>query len=131
MQINNFTISFFRQCRLKVIDLLRIGLIISLLYTFACIPRRTTLDAIYLLPQGYEGVVLIFFDEPDGVELETEGSQYVYKILADGVLRVKNHGQGGLIVTGLRYFYVNENGERQPLEYLYQNRIRTSVKIKR
>ena len=31
---------------------------------------------------------------------------------------MKTHGQGGLIVTGEKYFYVNENGERQPLEYL-------------
>ena len=48
-----------------MIKLLRIGLIISLLFSLACIPRRTTLDAIYLIPQGYEGVVIVFFDEPE------------------------------------------------------------------
>ena len=66
MRVNNFATSFFNKRNLKPITLLRVGLIALLLCNFACIPRRTTLDAIYLIPQGYEGAVLIFFDEPDG-----------------------------------------------------------------
>ncbi len=118
MRVNNFATSFFGNHGLKVVDLLRVGLIISLLFNVACIPLRTTLDAIYLIPQGYEGVVVIFFDQPNGIEPESEGGQYVYKIPADGLLRVKTHGQGGLIVSGEKYFYVSENGEREEINYL-------------
>ena len=73
-------------------------------------------NEIYLIPKGYTGDVIIFFDQPDGVTPEMENGSYVYKIPADGILKVKT--QGGVGIFTKSFYYVDENNQREKLKTL-------------
>jgi len=73
-------------------------------------------DGIYLLPEGFTGGVVIFFDRPDGVMPEMEDGRYVYEIPRDGILKVRSS-------TGSRflrrdYYYLSDDGTRRKVESL-------------
>jgi hypothetical protein len=70
---------------------------------------------IYLVPQGYEGPVLVVFEQPSGVPAEYEGRARRYTAPTNGVLltqvsRVKHAYQA-------EFFYVDEGGVRTRLFY--------------
>jgi hypothetical protein len=69
-----------------------------------------------LIPKGYRGDVIILFDQPDGVTPEIEKGLYVYKIPEDGILKVKT--KGVIAYVNMIYYYVDEDNERQKVEYL-------------
>src|SRR4051812_41939985 len=73
-------------------------------------------NEIYLIPKGYIGDVIIFFDQPDGVIPEVENGSYVYKIPEDGILKVKT--QGGVGIFHKDFYYIDANNQRQKIEYL-------------
>jgi hypothetical protein len=56
----------------------------------------------------------MLFDQPNGVELETEGGIFVYPIPPDGVLKVTNKGYSGMV--NLSYFYVDSDGRRSKID---------------
>ncbi len=64
---------------------------------------------IYLIPQGYEGPILVIFDQADGQPPKYEGRARVYEIPADGVVRTQLQETRGYHAE---FFYVNEKGER-------------------
>lgn len=92
------------------------GLIVLVLISGSCFLKSNPTDGIYLIPQGYKGDVIIFFNQPDGVLPETENGLYVYKIPEDGVLKVRTQGATGAVNPS--YFYLGKNNERQRVEYL-------------
>lgn len=73
-------------------------------------------DGIYLMPSGYVGTVIIVYDQPDGVVPEVEDGYYAYKIPPSGVLKVRTPPYLGIV--NLKYFYVDEGGERQEVRYI-------------
>ena len=73
-------------------------------------------DGIYLMPRDYVGSVVILYDQPDGVVPDVEGDYYVYKIPSSGVLRVRTSPYLGIV--NLKYFYVDQAGERQEVKYI-------------
>jgi hypothetical protein len=97
------------------IKLFSVGFFILILLNSGCFLNHPR-NGIYLIPKGYTGDVIIFFNQPDGVTPEVENGLYVYKIPEDGVLKVKSKGITGIV--NLSYFYVNESNERQKIEYL-------------
>ena len=74
-------------------------------------------EAVYLIPKGYTGPVVIFFDQPDGVTPEVENGFTVYKIPGDGFLKVKT--KAIYKINEQIFYYVDETGERTEIEYLY------------
>lgn len=90
------------------------GFIITFLLNNSC--SLFNRNGIYLIPKGYTGDVIIFFDQLDGVVPEVENNLYVYKIPKDGVLKVKPRGVSGIV--NLKYFYVIENNEKREIKYL-------------
>lgn len=73
-------------------------------------------NGIYLIPSGYVGAVVILYDQPDGVIPEVEGGYYVYEIPPSGVLKVRTPAYVGIV--NLKYFYVDQAGERQEVKYI-------------
>lgn len=73
-------------------------------------------DGIYLMPSEYIGTVIIVYDQPDGVVPEVEGGYYVYKIPPSGVLKVSAPPYLGIV--DVKYFYVNQAGERQEVKHI-------------
>lgn len=92
------------------------GLIILVLLNGSCFLTPRPTDGIFLIPQGYTGDVIIFFNQPDGVIPEVEKGLYVYKIPKDGILKVRTQGVTGKV--NLAYYYLGKNNERQRIEYL-------------
>lgn len=90
--------------------------ILCLLSYMASCGYLRTKDGIYLVPKGYEGEVLIVFDQPDGVTPTIEDGLYVYKIPEDGVLKVKSPLETGFV--NLKYFYIDDSGRREEIRYL-------------
>ena len=98
------------------VKLFLFGFILLTLVNNSCSLISIPTDGIYLIPKGYTGDVIIFFNQPDGVIPETENGLYVYKIPEDGVLKVKTPGVKGIVRAS--YFYVDKNNERQEIKYL-------------
>lgn len=73
-------------------------------------------DGIYLIPKGYTGEVVIVYDQPDGLMPELENGLYVFRIPENGIMKVKPPLVEGIVEHS--YFYVDENNEKQKLEYL-------------
>lgn len=68
---------------------------------------------IHLIPDGYEGPVVVVFDDPKGKFLEqNEKGAFVYKIPPSGELRVKGPRPGPEI-HALRFFYDKAGGPPQ------------------
>lgn len=69
----------------------------------------------HLIPDGYVGPVVIVFEDPSGEPpVHDEGRGVVYKISADGVLRLSTPApEAGLYL--ISYFYVGDDGSRKEI----------------
>ena len=82
------------------------------LATAGCAERSQ--NEIHLIPEGYVGPVVIFFNQPDGQPLE-DGKR-VYRVGADGIARVAASPNPGLSSSEIRkYFYVAADDSRREL----------------
>lgn len=57
----------------------------SLLLLSHCAPR--TEDAVYVLPDGFEGNAVVLFDQPSGAQPEYSAGYRVYRIPRSGILK--------------------------------------------
>lgn len=64
----------------------------------------------FLIPENYQGKILIIFKEGCGTQLEKTDEGIIYKIPNDGMLIIDNEFKTGL--TEHRYFYVDSLGIR-------------------
>jgi uncharacterized protein DUF6843 len=84
---------------------------IFLLLGAACV-RTCSEPEIHLIPAGYEGPVLIIFDDPAGVRERRERATRVYEIPSNGVLRTRFGPNPGW--SRPDYYYVDPTGRRTP-----------------
>ena len=97
---------------LKIIVRLIIALNLSCV-TFA---KPTEID--YLIPQDFTGGVIIVFNQPDGITPETSNDgTVIYRIPKDGLIKVKAPLKN--VPYEFKYYFVDEKGNRTPIEYLY------------
>ncbi len=73
-------------------------------------------DTIRLIPEGYEGAVIIIFNQEDGAPKEYEGDKRVYRIPESGVLRTQFEPNYG--IQNHQFFYVDNNGERTEIPFV-------------
>lgn len=84
---------------------------------------------IHLIPKGYEGPVIIVFDQQNGVPEKYENGSRVYEIPNDGVLRTqfKPQEEGYIPMEKLKYYYYDSNG-RNEITYLpTTNEVKDSI----
>jgi hypothetical protein len=56
------------------------------------------------------------FEQADGILPDVEGGYYVYRIPADGVLKVRTSAPTGIV--NLKYFYLTKENRRKEIKYL-------------
>lgn len=77
---------------------------------------KTTLkQQVYILPQGFKGVVLIAYDQQDGLDDVIEDGKLIYKIQSSGVLKVKR--KEAATVSQTWHYFEDEQGKR--IEFYY------------
>ena len=75
-------------------------------------------EAEFLIPAGYEGGVIVLFNQPDGIELEKNNDgTIIYRIPQDGFLKIRNAFERKNYKFS--YFYVDKDGNRTAVEYLF------------
>ncbi|WP_047983238.1 DUF6843 domain-containing protein [Ornithinibacillus californiensis] len=107
---------------IAVLFLIYIGLI------FSFIVSREGVDQTYLLPSGFEGCVVIYYDAQDALPLKIENNEIVYRVPKSGVIYTSSPYDFGWISeegsgsAQIRAFYVDQQGE--VIEELPQEKIR-------
>jgi hypothetical protein len=73
-------------------------------------------DTIRLIPEGYQGTILIIFNQKDGAPKEYEGNNRIYRIPESGVLKTQFKPDYG--VQKNKFFYLNDEGERKEIPFV-------------
>jgi hypothetical protein len=93
-------------------------MMLSLLLFTGCTESTQCEEEIYLVPEGFRGKIMVFFDQEDGQEAEYENSARVYRIPRSGFIKSQFPKNGGCMNDGrIRFFYEDNTGNRAPLEY--------------
>lgn len=101
-------------------------LLIGAMYTF--LVDEKGVNQTYLLPNGFEGCVVIHYDVAGAKQLEIENNEIIYEVPNDGMIYTSSPYDFGWVnekhsgAHQVRAFYVDENGER--IEQLPQEKIR-------
>jgi hypothetical protein len=68
----------------------------------------------YVVPDGFQGAILIYYDTPDGITLKKDNDQYTIRVPSTGVLRIRGKGPffGWCSLTASY-----ENGRNIPVAY--------------
>lgn len=74
-------------------------------------------EAIYILPKGYFGPVVIVFDQQNGAEPSIEEGYRVYRIPSSGVLKTKVAATYN--IDRLSFYEEDGDGIRTQIEYVY------------
>lgn len=73
---------------------------------------------IYILPEGFWGTMIIYFDQPDGQKIKYEDDARVYRIPPLGYLKTQFPKNGGCMNNHrIHFFYEDSLGVRKPLDY--------------
>ncbi|MCX6225205.1 MAG: hypothetical protein NTV01_10750 [Bacteroidia bacterium] len=73
---------------------------------------------IYLIPQGFRGKLIVFFDQPDGQPIQYEDDSRVYRIASDGFIKTRFKKNGGCMSDKrITFYHVDSVGKRIPIDY--------------
>lgn len=90
------------------------GLLVVLFLYTSC--SRQGEDSIRLIPEGFEGPVMIIYNQSDGASIEYEGDKRLYRIPSDGVLRTQFKPNYGHQIH--EFYYINREGKRTPIPFV-------------
>ncbi len=83
-----------------------------------CNKTKQCEEEVYLLPEGFKGKVIVFFDQEDGQEMQYENSARIYHIPESGYIKSQFPKNGGCMGDDrIRFFYEDSLGARQSLDY--------------
>jgi len=83
-----------------------------------CSHKQPCEEEIYLIPEGFRGKIIVFFDQEDGQEVQYENTARLYQIPSSGFLKSQFPKNGGCMGEGrIRFFYVDSLETRQTLDY--------------
>jgi len=91
-----------------------ISLVVVLFFYQSCFRRGE--DSIRLIREGFEGPIMIIYNQSDGVPIEYEGHKRLYRIPPDGVLRTQFKPNYGHQVH--EFYYVNPKEKRTPIPFV-------------
>lgn len=103
-------------------------IIIIAFYLGSCINRAE--PEMHLIPKGYQGYVIIIFEDPNGQAEKYEDGFRVYEIPTNGILRTKFSRQNGWIANGkLKYYHTDGKNKTEIKEALTENEAREIGKV--
>jgi hypothetical protein len=79
--------------------------------------KTTVKEQVYIVPQGFKGIVLIAYDQKDGLDDVIEDGKLIYRIPKSGVLKVKRKEAATLSLTW--HYFEDEQGERTEFYYCF------------
>lgn len=95
---------------------LSVSLVIAAISLYIFIERKYNVtNDIYLIPEGYEGDVFVFYNVDGASPIETEDGFEVHTINEDGYFVTSTPNMEYGRVTD-RYYYVDESGKRTPID---------------
>lgn len=95
-----------------------LGFAIGLILFTGCKESVDCEREIYLVPEGFRGKMIVFFDQQDGQEKQFEDDARLYRIPYSGYLKSQFPKNGGCMGDGrIQFFYENSNGDRIALDY--------------
>lgn len=94
----------------------KIATAITLFCIVSCINRAE--PEMHVLPKGFQGYVIIVFNDPNGQDEKYEDGFRVYEIPSNGILRTKFESQDGWIANGKLKYYYNSNGVKEEINYI-------------
>ena len=89
------------------------SLIISIWFLISCNQAN---ESICLIPKNFTGVVVIIFDQKNGLLPEVENGKHVYRIPLSGVLRTQV--KANYRVEGHEYYYVDSLEKRTVIPFM-------------
>ncbi len=91
--------------------------IVFLLFSVGCSIRANPKTITYLIPENFEGGVVLVYAQKDGVTPDITENEIVFTIPTDGILKINIEAKE---VSGKpRFLIVGKNGERTEIELLY------------
>lgn len=73
---------------------------------------------IYLLPNGFSGIVLIYLNQKTGAPVEYENGARLYRIPKSGIFKSQFRKNGGCMSDNrIRFFYVDSLNKRKEIKY--------------
>ncbi|MCX2679362.1 hypothetical protein OOZ15_05350 [Galbibacter sp. EGI 63066] len=85
-------------------------------------------DSIRLIPKGYEGPVLIVFNQSKGEPKEYEDGKRVYRIPENGILETQFEPNYG--IQKHQFFYVDSLGNREEIPFVIVQEQDSLLKVK-
>lgn len=79
--------------------------------------KTSTKQEVYILPQGFKGVVVIAYDQKDGLKDEIEDNKIIYKVPESGVLKLKRKSTAMLSQSW--YYFEDAQGKRSEFYYCF------------
>jgi hypothetical protein len=106
----------------------KIAIAMVLFCVASCINRAE--PEMHLLPKGFQGYVIIVFNDPNGQDEKYEDDFRVYEIPSNGVLRTKFSRQDGWIANGkLKFYYSDSNSRQEIIEVINDKNVSDSTTI--
>ncbi len=79
--------------------------------------KSTAKQEVYILPQGFKGIVLVAYGQSDGLDDIIEDGKLIYKIPQSGVLKLKR--KEATTITQTWYYFEDEQGLRTELSHCF------------
>jgi hypothetical protein len=103
---------------ISILGLITIIIVIAVVWEF--IYLKTNMEKqIFILPEGFKGIVLIAYDQQDGINDLKQDGKIVYKIPESGVLKLKRETASTLSQSN--YYFENKLGQRTEFYYCYDH----------
>jgi energy-coupling factor transporter transmembrane protein EcfT len=113
-------LSFFAK-RLKTKWQISIALV-PFLTTYIFYSISSPSNDIFLIPKGYTGQVIVYYDQAAGQKKEFEGEWRVYKIPSNGQLETQFKLKGNsILLSDSKYFYVDSSNKRLEIKHYCDN----------
>lgn len=85
--------------------------------TIGCISNANQVGAVYLIPTGFEGPVVIIYDQAALAKPPIVDDAFVFWVPTDGLIRTSLHAEN--IGATTSYYFVGQGGDRRKIDYLY------------
>jgi hypothetical protein len=97
---------------LSLLTLIAIAVLGELVYL-----QSSTAKEVFILPQGFKGIVLIAYDQENGLDDVVSGGKLIYKIPQNGVIRLKR--KTASLLTQSWYYFEDKNGKKTEFFYCF------------
>lgn len=85
---------------------------------FGCNNSTQCEKEIYLIPEGFRGKLIVFFDQPDGQPIQYENDSRIYRIPSNGFLKTRFKKNGGCMSDNrIIFYYADSAGNRILIDY--------------